>query len=86
MITAVAGTAVRRAEDVDAAIRGVAPSTAIAVTYLHRGRGQALTTTLQTAADPSVELVPVEQAGGTLTDAQRRFRDNWLSSRAGNTF
>lgn len=86
VITAVAGTAVRRGEDVDAAIRGVAPSTAIAVTYLHRGRGQALTTTLQTAADPSVELVPVEQAGGTLTDAQRRFRDNWLSSRAGNTF
>jgi hypothetical protein len=31
-------------------------------------------------------LVPLEQAGQTLTDAQRRFRDAWLRSRAGNTF
>jgi hypothetical protein len=37
-------------------------------------------------ADPTLELVPVEQAGGMLTDAQRRFRDTWLSSRAANTF
>jgi hypothetical protein len=41
---------------------------------------------MRTLADPTLELVPVEQAGGALTDAQRRFRDGWLSSRAGNTF
>jgi hypothetical protein len=37
-------------------------------------------------ADPRLEIVPVEQAGQALTEAQRRFRDLWLRSRAGNTF
>jgi len=37
-------------------------------------------------ADPTLEIVPAEQAGRTLSDAQRRFRDGWLSSRARNTF
>ena len=32
------------------------------------------------------EVVPVEQTGQPLTDAQRSFRDAWLSSRARNTF
>ena len=32
------------------------------------------------------EVVPVEQSGQPLTDAQRSFRDAWLSSRARNTF
>jgi predicted metalloprotease with PDZ domain len=32
------------------------------------------------------EVVPAEQAGQPLTDAQRSFRDAWLSSRARNTF
>jgi hypothetical protein len=43
-------------------------------------------TSLRTVADPTLEVVPVEQAGGMLSDAQRRFREAWLSSRAGNTF
>ena len=34
----------------------------------------------------SFEIVPVEQAGQPLTEAQRTFRDAWLSSRARNTF
>jgi hypothetical protein len=42
--------------------------------------------TIRTVADPTFDVVPAEQAGRALTDAQRRFRDAWLSSRAGNTF
>jgi predicted metalloprotease with PDZ domain len=38
-----------------------------------------------TAAAP-LEVVPAEQAGQPLSDAQRSFRDAWLSSRARNTF
>jgi predicted metalloprotease with PDZ domain len=86
VITAIAGMAVRRGEEVEMAIRATPPGGAVVVTYLHRGRGQPLTATMRTLADPTLELVPVEQAGGALTDAQRRFRDGWLSSRAGNTF
>ena len=37
-------------------------------------------------ADPPLEVVPVEQAGQPLTEAQRSFREAWLSSRARNTF
>jgi predicted metalloprotease with PDZ domain len=86
VITAIGGTAMRREEEVDAAIRAASPGTTVTVTYLHRGRGQPLMTMLQTVADPALELVPAENACGTLSGAQRRFRDNWLSSRAGNTF
>ena len=32
------------------------------------------------------EVLPIEQTGQPLTDAQRSFRDAWLSSRARNTF
>ena len=36
--------------------------------------------------EPGFEVVPAEDAGQTMTDAQRRFRDAWLSSSARNTF
>jgi hypothetical protein len=42
--------------------------------------------TIRTVADPTSTSLPAEQAGRALTEAQRRFRDAWLSSRAGNTF
>ena len=86
VITAIGGMAARRAEDVDAAIRATSPGNTVTVTFLHRGRGQSQTATIRTVADPTLEVVPAEQAGGALTDAQRRFRETWLSSRAGNTF
>src|SRR4029078_5708131 len=84
--TAIGGTPIRHAEEVDAAIRATPPGSTLPVTYLRRGRGQPLMTSLRTVADPTLEVVPVEQAGGMLSDAQRRFREAWLSSRAGNTF
>jgi hypothetical protein len=28
-----------------------------------------------------LELVPIEKAGGTLTEEQRRFREAWLGSK-----
>ena len=86
VITAIGGKAMRNAEDVDAAIRATAPGNTVTVTYLHRGRGQPLTASIRTIADPTLEVVPAEQAGRALSDAQRRFRDGWLSSRVGNTF
>ena len=67
-------------------VRSARPGTTLRVTYLHRGRGQTMTTAMQVVADPELALTPVEQTGQTLTDAQRRFREAWLRSRAGNTF
>ena len=86
VIAAIGGKPIRDAEEVDAAIRDTTPGNAMTVTYLHRGRGQPLMTTIRTVADPVLDVVPAEQAGRALTEAQRRFRDAWLSSRVGNTF
>ena len=86
VLTQVGGASATRAEEVDAAIRGARPGTALSVTYLHRGRGQPVSATIRVIADPRLEVVPAEQAGQALTDAQRRFRDAWLRSQAGNTF
>ncbi|HXD17681.1 MAG TPA: PDZ domain-containing protein [Vicinamibacterales bacterium] len=86
VVTQVGGASVTRADDVDAAIRAARPGTPLAVVYLHRGRGQPISTTIRVIADPRFEIVPAEQAGQALTDAQRRVRDAWLRSQAGNTF
>jgi len=45
-------------------------------------RGERLTTVIKLGDDPGLELVPAEEAGQTLTDAQRKFRDSWLASAA----
>jgi len=41
---------------------------------------------LKLVEDPRLELVPIEETGQPLTDAQRRFRELWLSSAARNSF
>jgi len=86
VLTQVGGAPVTRADEVDGVIRGARPGTSVTVTYLHRGRGQPMSATIRVIPDPRLELVPAEQAGQALTDAQRRFRDGWLRSQAGNTF
>ena len=47
--------------------------------------GALSTTMLTVGEDPRRELLPVEQTGGQPTDAQRRFREAWLSSQVRNT-
>jgi hypothetical protein len=42
-------------------------------------RGERVATTLRLGENPAVEIVRAEDAGQRLTDAQRRFRDAWLS-------
>jgi predicted metalloprotease with PDZ domain len=46
-----------------------------------RQRGREVRTTLRLAADPRVEVVPMERAGETPSGAQRAFREAWLRSR-----
>jgi predicted metalloprotease with PDZ domain len=46
-----------------------------------RRDGSHVTATLTLAADPRIEIVPVEQAGGTLTAAERAFRESWLGAK-----
>ncbi len=53
---------------------------------VYERQGVRMSTALRLVDDPRLELVPIEEAGQTLTDAQRRFREAWLSSAARNSF
>ena len=52
----------------------------------HERSGQRVTGMLRLGEDPRIEIVRVEDAGQTLRQEQKRFRDAWLSSPARNTF
>lgn len=48
---------------------------------VRRRDGKLVTTTAKLVADPGVQVVALENAGGTLTDAQRTLREGWLGSK-----
>jgi len=75
---------VRSASDLVRAIGARKPGDRMPLTY--ERHGQRSTTTVTLDEDPRRELLPAEQTGATLTDAQRRFRQAWLSSQVRNTF
>jgi predicted metalloprotease with PDZ domain len=79
VITSVGGARVTAADQVDRAIASRKPGDTLAVTFERRGQQQ-VSATLRLIEDPRREVVPAEQAGEALTEAQRRFRDAWLSS------
>jgi hypothetical protein len=80
----VGGTKVARAADVEKLITARKPGEPLPIVY--ERRGARMTTALKLVDDPRLTLAPVEEAGQTLTDAQRRFREAWLSSVARNSF
>ena len=84
IILAVGGTEVRSPDDVDRAIANGRPGDQVALVF--ERRGSRVTSTLRLVADPRIEVLTVERAGGTLTAEQRRLRDGWLSSGSRNTF
>jgi len=55
------------------------------ITLTFERHGTRATTMVTLGEDPRRELLPVEQTGGQPTDAQRRFRQAWLSSQLRNT-
>lgn len=67
------------AADVVKMIRSRRPGDSLPVVFRRRS-GETITAMLRLIADPRQELLPVEQTGQALTDAQRRFRHAWLSS------
>ena len=55
------------------------PGERVSLRFVRRS-GETVNTTIVLEEDPTVEVVPIEKSGGTLTDEQRRFRDSWLGS------
>ena len=63
---------------VDAIIDAHRPGDTVSITYLYRGEQK--TTTLTLTENPTLEVVTIENTGGTLTSAMQTFRDSWLNS------
>jgi predicted metalloprotease with PDZ domain len=63
-----------------AALSRRAPGQRVAV-RLRRRDGRVMDTSATLAANPALQVVAVEQAGGTLTAAQRAFRQAWLDTK-----
>ena len=55
------------------------PGDSVTLRFVRRS-GETVNTTITLEEDPRVEIVPIEKAGGTLSDDQKRFRDSWLGS------
>jgi predicted metalloprotease with PDZ domain len=61
-------------------VRGMKPGATLKLTLRARD-GQEATRDIIVKADPQMEMVPVEAAGGTPTAAQQAFREAWLGVR-----
>ncbi len=90
-LLSIGGTPITSPEDVQKALSAHKPGDEVELVF--KRRGQEVHAKTKLAEDDRLELVPVEKAGatagtngsgnaGTLTDAQKRFRDAWLGSRA----
>ena len=80
IIVSIGGSRTATSADVERTIAARKPGDSLQVVYDRRG--ERITSVLKLVEDPSLELVPAEEAGQTLTEAQRRFRDAWLASAA----
>jgi predicted metalloprotease with PDZ domain len=77
VIVSLGGTRVTNSTELDRALATRKPGDPLPVVY--ERRGERFTSALTLVEDPHRELVAAEDAGQTLTDEQRRFRDRWLS-------
>ena len=76
----IAGTTLNAPEDLPKALTDRKPGDEVELVFKRRG-GQEVRAKTTLTEDPRLEVVPIEKSGGTLTDAQKRFRDAWLNSK-----
>ena len=80
VIVSLGSSRVASAAEIDRALMTRKPGDSLQVVY--ERRGERITALLKLVEDPTLELVPAEEAGQALSDAQKKFRDAWLSSAA----
>jgi predicted metalloprotease with PDZ domain len=80
VIVSLGGTRITGLTDIDRVMSTRKPGDSLQIVY--ERRGERITTVLKLVEDPMLEIVPVEELGQTLSDAQRKFRDAWLGSAA----
>ena len=74
------GRKVAASGDVDAVLRRHKPGDRIELVFADR-TGVARSASVTLGADPRLDVLATESSGGTLTPAQRTFRDRWLGSK-----
>jgi predicted metalloprotease with PDZ domain len=78
-ILAIDGVEVSSQAALDGVLRTLAPGRAVPIRFVRRG-GDTVTGSLVVGEDPRIEIVPLEATGGTLTQEQQRFRQQWLAA------
>jgi predicted metalloprotease with PDZ domain len=78
-LTQIAGERVTSAEAVNTVISRHRPGEHVTIAYVDR-TGASRTSSVVLAENPHVDVTAVESAGGSLSSAQRAFRDRWLRS------
>ena len=77
-LQSVDGQRIAAADDLAAAVQKHKPGDTVRVVFVDR-TGAAKTASVTLAEDPHIEVVPVD--AGSLTPAQKAFRDSWLSTK-----
>jgi len=77
VITSFGGTAFTT---LAAALKDRKPGENVTVEF-RRPSGEVVTSNVTLAEDPAMQVLTIESAGGTLTPAQKAFRDAWLGSK-----
>jgi predicted metalloprotease with PDZ domain len=77
VITSFGGTAFTT---LAAALKDRKPGEQVAIQF-RRPSGEVVTSNITLAEDPAMQALTVESAGGTLTPAQKAFRDAWIGSK-----
>ncbi|WP_113661067.1 M61 family metallopeptidase [Pedobacter nanyangensis] len=72
------GVEIKTAKDFDAITEKHQPGETIEIVYSRKGIER--TTKLTYVENPMLELVPIENTGGTLTAEMKAFREKWLES------
>jgi predicted metalloprotease with PDZ domain len=80
-LLSVAGVKLTSPDDVTRILSDHKPGDEVELVFKRRD-GKEVRARVPLAQDLRLEVVPVERAGGTLTTAQKRFRDDWLGSKA----
>jgi predicted metalloprotease with PDZ domain len=78
-ITAVNGKAVSGFDGLDRAIGRLAPGTTVTLRVARRGERRELNVPVTLVENPALEIVPVEQTGRALTEAQKSLRRSWIT-------
>jgi predicted metalloprotease with PDZ domain len=83
LIVSIDGVAVASRSALDDVLAKHKPGDQVPLRFVRRD-GETVNATLALEEDPRVEIVPIEQTGGSLTEAQKVFRERWLGGKTKN--